>query len=904
MNAALDHLWILTSAALVMSMQAGFCMLEAGLVRSKNSINVAIKNLMDFCVAAILFWAFGYGLMFGKEALGGWIGSSTFLVNTAGRDSGSLFFFIFQLMFCATAATIVSGAVAERMSFSAYLLVTAVISGIVYPIGGGWAWNEGGWLRGLGFRDFAGSSVVHSVGGWVALAAVFIIGPRTGRFDSKHALVSSHSLVISTLGVIILYVAWLGFNGGSTLAFDSRVPGILINTALAGAAGCLSALAAVWWHRKLPELPATLNGCVGGLVAVTAACNAIGPAESVLVGAVGGAISYATALALEAAKIDDVVGASAAHAAPGIWGTLAVGLLGDPEILGTGLGRGAQIGVQALGVAVYFLWAFCGGYGLLRVLNHFKKLRIRPDFEEVGLNVAEHGASTEIIDLLNEMARHSYKGEFSERLSFEPYTEVGQIASQYNRVIDKVVAEMELRENIARHLQRARDESENANRKIFSSLQYARRIQHAMLPTPRQLRETLGDHFVLYEPRDLVSGDFYWCASAGGSRFCAVVDCTGHGVPGAFMSMIGYLLLEQTIVERGVREPAAILSEMHTRVRQALAQDSSEGAGNRDGMEVALVRIDPDAVVFAGAQRPLWWFASEPDGSTQSGEIPGDRHGLGGGIMEPPEITFTQHTIPRRDDLTIYLQSDGLVQQPNHLRSIYDRSRLRELLESIQSQPISTHARAISTSFHQFRGGAKQRDDVTIVGLRPWRNEASADAPVSLPATGEQAPGELFSFTGPIDAAAIEKCGRILREGAQLHVAARLAVFGIFVELAQNVARHSDEVQGGTGVGTIFARHEEGAIVMGSTNRVTAGCAEDLRARFAEIAAMDAAQLKDAYLQRLHDRNRPPGERGLGLIDLSRKSLTRPEVHFTPISGGKFLFSITVRVRQTSASDA
>lgn len=904
MSAELDHLWILTSAALVMSMQAGFCMLEAGLVRSKNSINVAIKNLMDFCVAAILFWAFGYGLMFGKEALGGWIGTSNFLVNTAGRDSGSLFFFIFQLMFCATSATIVSGAVAERMSFGAYLLVTAVISGIVYPIGGGWAWNEGGWLRGIGFRDFAGSSVVHSVGGWMALAAVFIIGPRTGRFDSKHALVSSHSLVISTLGVIILYVAWLGFNGGSTLAFDARVPGILINTALAGAAGCLAALGAVWWHRKLPELPATLNGCVGGLVAVTASCNAVGPAESILIGAAGGVISYAAALGLEAAKIDDVVGASAAHAAPGVFGTLAVGLFGDLEILGTGLGRGAQIGAQALGIAVYFGWAFCGGYALLRVLNHFMKLRIRPEFEEVGLNVAEHGASTEIIDLLNEMARHSYKGEFNERLSFEPFTEVGQIASQYNRVIDKVVAEMEMRENIARHLQRARDESEDANRKIFSSLQYARRIQHAMLPSPRRMRETLGDHFVLYEPRDLVSGDFYWCASVDGSRFCAVVDCTGHGVPGAFMSMIGYLLLEQTIVERGMREPAAILSEMHARVRQALAQDSSEGAGNRDGMEIALVRIDDDATVFAGAQRSLLWFAPGT-GGTQSGEIAGDRHGLGGGTMEPPEIVFTQHTIPRRENLSIYLQSDGLVQQPNHLRSIYDRSRLRELLESLQPQPISTHARAISASFHQFRGGAKQRDDVTVVGIRPWKSEPAPEQQgTPAPSDREQHPGRLFSFTGPIDAAAIEKCGRILREGAQLHVAARLAVFGIFVELAQNVAKHSDEVQSGTGVGTIFAGIEQDTIVMGSSNQVTAGGAADLKARFEEIAAMDATQLKEVYLNRLHDRSRLPGERGLGLIDLTRKALNPPEIRFEPSSPDKFLFSITVRVRQTSTSDA
>ncbi len=699
-----------------MSMQIGFCLLEAGLVRSKNSVNVALKNLIDFCVATLLFWAFGFAIMFGASP-SGWFGTTDFLAGS-GLGPGALILLIFQIMFCATAATIVSGAVAERMSFSSYIYVTIIVSGLLYPIGGGWAWNPDGWLRDLGFRDFAGSTVVHSVGGWVALAAVIILGPRTGRFDSKSPLVSPHSLVFSTAGVLILFVGWIGFNGGSTLAFDDSVPRIVINTVVAGAAGCLSALAAVWAKRGLPQLPATLNGCIGGLVAITANCDVVTTGEAAVVGAVGGVISFGSVFVLDRLRIDDVVGAAAAHALPGVWGTLAVGLFGDASILATGLAPLHQTGVQALGTLVFFVWAFGGGWILLSVLNRLHPLRIGPQAEEIGLNVSEHGASTEITDLVREMVTHSESGEFSQRLALEPFSEVGQIAAEYNRVIDKVIDDQEFQQNITRRLRLARDESEAANQKIFSSLQYARRIQQALLPSPAQLTETVGEHFLLYQSKDLVSGDFYWCQRAGGFRFCAVVDCTGHGVPGAFMSMIGHLLLEHIVVEKGIHDPATILTEMHRRVREVLAQDSTEGAGNRDGMEIALVRISANQLIFAGAHRPLWWVLTDADGRPQSGLINGDPHGLGGGALEPAAIEFSNHTLPLVAGLTVYLQSDGLVQQPNHLRQVFDRGRLTELLTSLHAESLSFQRRAILAAFTEFRGGAAQRDDVTILGIR------------------------------------------------------------------------------------------------------------------------------------------------------------------------------------------
>ncbi len=894
----IDQLWVLASATLVMSMQVGFCMLEAGLVRSKNSINVAIKNLIDFCVAALLFWACGYGIMFGLSPTG-WFGISDFFADAAmGPDK--ILQFIFQMMFCATAATIVSGAVAERMSFSSYILVTLVVSGILYPIAGGWVWNDAGWLAALGFRDFAGSTVVHSLGGWAALAAVIILGPRTGRFDSRRPLVSSHSLVFSTIGVIILFVGWLGFNGGSSMELDGAVPRIVLNTTLAGSAGCLVALAAVWWKKRLPELPATLNGCVGGLVAITANCYAVTAPEAVLIGAIGGLLSYAAVFALESLKIDDVVGASAAHAIPGVWGTLALGLFGDLLILDTGLSRSSQLGVQALGSVVFFVWAFGVGFVLLAVVNRLKPLRIGLEYERVGLNVSEHGASTEIIDLLTEMARHSDDGEFNQRLAFEPFTEVGQIASGYNRVIDKVVSEMEFREGIARRLQRARDDSESANQKIFSSLQYARRIQQAMLPSPRELSDVLGDHFVLYQPRDLVAGDFYWCQRVGGKSFCAVVDCTGHGVPGAFMSMIGALILEHIIVEKQIHEPAAILSEMHRRVRRALAQDSPEGAANRDGMEVALIRIDPDQIVFAGANRPLWWVRE--DGSENTfGEITGDRQGLGGGPLEPAEIAFQQHVLPVTPGLAVYLQTDGIVQQPNHLRAIFDHQRLRDVLLSIQNETSAGQSRKISDSFREFRGGATQRDDVTVLGLlfssqpNPVPDPA-LQSDVALPGLHPVPEGTLFHSEGPVTAALIEDCGRSLRERTQLGIAGRIALFGVFVELAQNVARHSADREDGLGCGQLSVQLTAAGFTLRSSNRVRPADQARLRGRIDELLALDSDALNQLYLERLHRPKNSSKPAGLGLIDLARKSSLPLTADFLPVPGEDTVFSLSVHL--------
>ena len=439
--------WVLTCTALVLLMQGGFCCLESGLVRSKNSINVAVKNLVDFSLSSVLFWIVGFGIMFGVS-FHGLGGTSGFFFN-ASLAPNELTFFLFQLVFCGTATTIVSGAVAERMCFRGYVVVSAVVSALIYPVFGHWAWAapEGdasaGWLKDLGFIDFAGSTVVHSVGGWAALAAVVVVGPRLGRFDKDATPIQGHNLPMATLGTLLLWFGWFGFNGGSTLALTDSVPLILLNTTLAGAAGGVAALVLGWRAKGLPDAPQAMNGILAGLVGITASCDIVTPAAAVLIGSAAGAVCFLVTPLLEKLGVDDVVGAVPVHGFAGVWGTLAVALFGDPARWGTGLGRWEQLLVQATGAAVAFLWAFGVALVALSLVNRCLRLRVSPADERRGLNVAEHGATTEILDLLQDMDRQARSGDFDDQVRVEPHTEVGQVAAQYNRVLDKVCSEIE-----------------------------------------------------------------------------------------------------------------------------------------------------------------------------------------------------------------------------------------------------------------------------------------------------------------------------------------------------------------------------------------------------------------------------------------------------------------------------
>jgi len=389
---ALDNMMLFVSAVLVLFMQAGFALVEVGFNSSKNAVNIMFKNFIDVCVGVIIYWFIGYGLMYGEPLFGGWLAWGGFGVSQSSSEVGAGVLnpqtdWLFQVAFAATAATIVSGAVAGRIKFQAYLVYTVFISALVYPISGYWKWG-GGWLNELGFHDFAGSLVVHSVGGFAGLAGAMLLGPRIGRFGKNGAnTLPPHNYTLATLGVFILWVGWYGFNPGSQLAFvgsanTDAVVLIAVNTTLAAGAGAVLAMIVSWMIMGRADLSFTLNGALAGLVGITANCDAVTNGESMIIGAVAGVLVILATLLLERLKIDDPVGAWPVHGVCGIWGGIAAGIFGGKPLV-----------AQIVGSVAIPIWAFVTCFILFAILKSINVWRVSPEEELEGLDLSEHGVS-------------------------------------------------------------------------------------------------------------------------------------------------------------------------------------------------------------------------------------------------------------------------------------------------------------------------------------------------------------------------------------------------------------------------------------------------------------------------------------------------------------------------------
>jgi Amt family ammonium transporter len=400
LDISVNNIWLLVTEFLVMFMQPGFAMVETGFTRAKNASNILMKNLMDFCIGSIVYWFIGYSIMYGGSLLGGLIGNPLeklcFTSNGFG-SYGDMSDLLFQTVFAATAATIVSGAMAERTKFSAYLLFSIVITLIIYPISGHWKWG-GGWLDKLGFQDFAGSTLVHSVGGWVGLAGAAMLGPRLGKYvNGKAKAIPGHNLAYGALGVFILWFGWFGFNpgselaavGGSTLAIGH----IAVTTNLAAAAGAVAAMLTSWIKYKRPGFGLSLNGALAGLVAITAGCNVVSPGGAIAIGAIAGVVLvFSVAFIDQVLKVDDPVGAVSVHGVCGALGTLMVGIFSTKAGLFYGGGL-KLLGIQAVGVLSVGAWAMSMGFVLFKILKSTNGLRVSRRIEEEGLDVYEHGES-------------------------------------------------------------------------------------------------------------------------------------------------------------------------------------------------------------------------------------------------------------------------------------------------------------------------------------------------------------------------------------------------------------------------------------------------------------------------------------------------------------------------------
>jgi Amt family ammonium transporter len=399
----INVVWTLVAAFLVFFMQAGFAMVETGFTRAKNAGNIIMKNLMDFSIGSISFFIIGYGIMFGADAAG-LIGTDKFFLSsgTPLNPDGmwEYTFWIFQAVFAATAATIISGAMAERTKFSSYMIYSLFITAVIYPVSGHWIWG-GGWLSEMGFVDFAGSTVVHSVGGWAAMVGALILGPRIGKYGPNGTVkaIPGHNIPLASLGVFILWFGWFGFNAGSTTAGDNlSISFIVVNTNLAAAAGAIAAMITIWIKSGKPDVSMSLNGALAGLVAITAGCASVSPMSAIIIGLIAGVVVvFSVTLFDFVFKIDDPVGAISVHGVVGAVGTLLVGVFAEAQFAGEGVngllygGGFSLLGVQALGVLAVFGWVTVTSGILFFLIKVIVGLRVSREEELRGLDIDEHG---------------------------------------------------------------------------------------------------------------------------------------------------------------------------------------------------------------------------------------------------------------------------------------------------------------------------------------------------------------------------------------------------------------------------------------------------------------------------------------------------------------------------------
>ncbi|MDZ4725057.1 MAG: ammonium transporter [Leptospira sp.] len=699
-----DILWIIFSSGLVFFMQAGFLCLESGLTRTKNSINVAIKNITDFGIATAVFYTLGFGIMYG-ESFYGFFGTNSFLPNFGIVSPEIPVFFIFQLMFCGTAATIVSGAVAERMKFGAYIIVTIIISALIYPLFGHWAWGKNlsswniatGWLAKLGFIDFAGSTVVHSLGGWVGLVAMSIIGPREGKYSASGEIrnITGHSLPIAMLGTLILWFGWIGFNGGSTLAFSGKVPGIIANTMLSAAGGLGAALIYGWKRLGYAEATLPLNGALAGLVSITASCHAVTSAQALLIGIVGGILMFETRPLLDKFKMDDAVGAIPVHLTGGIWGTLAVGLFGNLTTLGTGLSRVDQILIQLTGIVCCSLNALFISYLLLKLINHYYPLRVSSQDEYEGLNFTEHRATTELTDLFLEMEYQKRTGDLSKDISVEPFTEVGQIAERYNLVLKKIRIGIEERDQLTKDLQK------NLSL-IQSDLLTAKKIQKSIIAENDKKIQGLNIN-ARYLPLTEVGGDFYDISEVKpGVTRIFLADTTGHGVQAALMTMAIKTLYES--LKRKSFSVAEILYYLNNEFLDFF------GTLNQF-LTCIIIEIDinKNQILYSSAGHIPQYLVA--DGKLIRLEKTGRLLGVKKNAEHESKI------LPFAGNSKLFLFTDGISESWNHEKIEYGDERIEMILSDSNNAHVSETINRLLDDQKLFLAGEKVEDDITIIGI-------------------------------------------------------------------------------------------------------------------------------------------------------------------------------------------
>jgi len=579
----IDDLWVLVAAAFVFFMQAGFKVLETGLVKAEHRSGIGAKNLLDWVAGSLAFFLVGYAFMFGDSSYH-MLGTNMFAGGGL-TDGKSFIFFLFQLAFAGTALTIVSGAMSGRTGIIPYFIASLMTATVIYPVFGHWVWgnlaNEGNtpWLAKLGFMDFAGSTVVHSTGAWVALVGIYIVGPRIGRYDAmkKVQAIKASDYSYSILGVMILWLGWWGFNGGSTLAFNDDVPKIILNTNLSGAAACFIAFFhAYFFQNKKDIIEKIAGGSLTGLVAITACCNVVSPLSSILIGFCAGFLhNIFYVLISEKWELDDPVGAIAVHGIGGVFGTLCVGFFGESELLVHG--RWMQIGIQFVGILACFLFTGGTSFVMFSVIKKTIGLRVSPKHEKNGSFIDEElvnetsltderqvsqvsvRVSAKGYNLMSVLEYLSIKQSKRKELIFEnriSYLDEDGVTIPSLVAVRQLGLLLETQKN---ELSQERDLIQKKHNEIDKNIEHASKVQTAVLGETKVLKDLFSDSFIMYKPKTNVSGDFYWVRKISGYKIVLVADSNRSGVSGGFLSMLGISLINELFNENKLRYPDRVL---------------------------------------------------------------------------------------------------------------------------------------------------------------------------------------------------------------------------------------------------------------------------------------------------------------------------------------------------------
>jgi len=731
-------LWVLISAALVFFMQAGFKVLETGLVKAEHRSGIGVKNLMDWVAGSLAFFIVGFGLMFGQSA-GGLVGTSLFL-GLDFSDGYTYVFFIFQLAFAGTALTIVSGAMSGRTALAPYFVASLFTAVLVYPIFGHWAWgnllvetNEP-WLASLGFMDFAGSTVVHSVGAWVGLVGIYMVGPRLGRYNvhGKVQAVKASDYSYSVLGLMILWFGWWGFNGGSTLAFDESVPLIILNTNLAAAAACLSAyIHAKQFQNGNDSVEKIIGGALTGLVAITACCNVVSPISSIVIGLIAGLVhNYSYVLISEKWKLDDPVGAIPIHGFGGVFGTLCVALFGKEEMLAND--RWTQLGVQSIGIVTCLLFTVAISYVIFYLLKSTIGLRLSPRQELQGdvlgnepeLELPEKPMEQSVSQVSVRMGVRSYNlFNVDEYLSLPREMRIGLLRTDSVQYLDE-------KGNEVPHLQAVRylsgileDQKDFKNREdslaelslIDNKDDEEAKLNQELNKQEQSIFSVFPDSFVFLHPNNKVtSSDFFWHGSVKGFNIVAVASFVNPKEEATtFISSLIMSQLHEIVGINKVIAPEKILKELDTKINATT--NLNNGKNSNSGIDVGILVIDNNKrkVYYSAAGTGIHLFIKKIN------ERVIELKGIDVPLGWDKNKVFNRRAIDFSRGDSLLLFTDGYSNQHNENGMRYRKTRLKKTFVEHAGKSMDDQQYIITREFQSWKGGEDQTEDILVIGIKP-----------------------------------------------------------------------------------------------------------------------------------------------------------------------------------------